>query len=179
MIRCVRRGRRPCSVLATTPVVLSLHLSFPFAPDKTWVLPVRFRLYRPNAKKRGRGRPKGERKSTGAARAREYRPRPQLALEMIQWLAQWLPDLELHLVADSAYAGQTISRHLPANVHRYSRMCLNAALYAPAPVRQPGQRGRARKRGDRLLSPQQLIRDRRYRWQWVTVHLYGKQARVQ
>ena len=159
-------------------VVLSLHLSFPFAPDKTWALPVLFRLYRPRAKKRGRGRPKGERKSTGAAPAREYRTRPELALELIQLVAQWLPQVTFHLVADSAYAGQSISRHLPPNVHLYSRMCLNAALYAPAPARAPGQRGRARKRGDRWPSPQQIIRDRRYHWHQTTVHIYGKKVRI-
>jgi len=159
-------------------VVLSLHLSFPFAPHKTWALPVLFRLYRRQAKKRGRGRPKGERKSTGAASAGEYRTRPQLALELIQLVAQWLPDREFQLVADSAYAGQTISRHLPINVHLYSRMCLNAALYAPAPTRRPGQRGRTRQRGDRLPSPQQIIHDRHYPWRRTTVHIYGKKVRV-
>lgn len=159
-------------------VVLSIQLRFTFAPNKTWALPVLFRLYRPQAKKRGPGRPKGERKRTGAATEKEYRTRPELALELIQLLAQWLPAHELHVVGDSAYGGKTISRQLPANVHLYSRMCMDAALYDPASPKAPGQRGPQRKKGPRRPSPQALLKDRRYPWQRTTVSIYGKSVAV-
>ena len=58
-----------------------------------------------------------ERKQTGQATAKQYRTRPELALEMIQMVASWVPQRTLRVLGDSEYAGQSISRHLPANVN--------------------------------------------------------------
>ncbi len=112
-------------------VVFSLHISFPFAPHKHWALPILVRLYRKKRKNKlapGR-RGKWERKQTGQASPKQYRTRPQLALEMIQIVAGWVPDRLLHVTADSEYGGRAISRHLPANAHLISRMTMKAALY--------------------------------------------------
>src|SRR6266566_3432429 len=103
-------------------VVFSLHISFPFAPHKHWALPILVRLYRKKRKNKlapGR-RGKWERKQTGQASPKQYRTRPQLALEMIQIVAGWVPDRLLQVTADSEYGGRAISRHLPANAEIYA-----------------------------------------------------------
>jgi hypothetical protein len=159
-------------------VVLSVQLRMPFAPDKTWSLPILMRLYRRKQKTRKPGRPRGERKAIGQATPAEYRTRPQLACEMIALLASWLPDRTIHVVGDSEYAGKSISRHLPDNVHLTSRMVMNAALYDLPPKGRKGQRGAPRKKGERVLSPAELAKSRSNRWKKSTVNIYGKRVRV-
>ncbi|MGH9628737.1 MAG: transposase, partial [Bryobacteraceae bacterium] len=85
---------------------------------------------------------------------KQYRTRPQLALEMIQIVARWLGPRKLRVLGDSEYAGGSISRHLPANTQLISRMTMNAALYE-LPPRQTIGRGHRRKKGARLSNPLQ------------------------
>jgi len=75
-----------------------------------------------------------------------------LAAAMVREVAEWFPDDRLTLMADGADASLA-KRHLPRTAF-YSRMRRNAALYTEAPPRQPGQRGRLRKNGTRLATPQ-------------------------
>ena len=70
-------------------------------------------------------------KQTGLATACQYRTRPELALEMIQKLASWIPERTLLVLRASEYAGKSISRQLPANAKLISRMNMKAALYEP------------------------------------------------
>ncbi len=156
-------------------VVLSIQVRFPFAPHKTWSLPILMRLYRGKQKK---GKPGGERKAIGQAPPREYRTRPQLASEMIALLASWLPDRTIQVVGDSEYAGKSISRHLPQNVHLTSRMVMNAALYDLPPKHQKNRRGAPRKKGRRLESPVQLADSKNVRWTKTKVTLYDRRVRV-
>ena len=163
-------------------VVLSLHVTFSFAPEKTWAIPILVRMYRKKEKGKadlaqGRGG-KLERKQTGAATAGEYRTRPELAREMIQILAGWIPPQRtLRVLGDSEYAGKSISRHLPPNVHLISRMTMKAALFEPAPKQTPG-RGRRRKKGKRLPSPLLMAKDPAARWIKTSLCLYGKKVKV-
>src|SRR6266699_2327439 len=100
---------------------------FSFAPGKVWALPILVRLYRKRKKPTlapGRnGKP--EKKQTGQATDKQYRTRPQLALEMIQVVARWLGSRKLRLLGDSEYAGGSISRHLPAHTELISRLTMN------------------------------------------------------
>jgi hypothetical protein len=41
---------------------------------------------------------------------------------MIQMVASWIPGRVLRVLGDSEYAGQSFSRHLPANAKLVSRM---------------------------------------------------------
>jgi hypothetical protein len=160
-------------------VVFSLQVCFPFAPQKHWAFPILVHLYRRRKKNKlapGR-RGKLERKQTGQATERQYRTRPELALEMIRMVASWVPQRTLRILGDSEYAGHSISRHLPANVHLISRMTMKAALYAPAPAK-PAGRGRRRKKGHRLPSPAQMAEDPSTPWIKVTLRLYGHRVRV-
>jgi len=54
-----------------------------------------------------------------------------------------------------------------------SRLRLDAALYARPPRRQPGQKGRPRRRGDRLPALPQLIAQRRH-WTALPLVLHGR-----
>ncbi len=171
-------GRRAFFSFGHNWVVLSIQLPIPFVPGKIWSLPVLMRLYRRKQKPRSPGRPRGERKAIGQAPPAQYRTRPQLASEMIGKLAAWLPDRIIHVVGDSEYAGKSISRNLPPNVHLISRRVMNAGLYAPPPSRRPGQRGATRKKGKRLPSPAALAADRKVRWRTLRPTLYGRRVRV-
>jgi len=171
-------GKRKVFSFGHNWVVLSVQLGFPFAPNRLWSLPILMRLYRRKQKKRRPGRPRGERKAIGQAPPSEYRTRPRLASEMIALVASWLPDRTIHIVGDSEYAGKSISRHLPDNVHLTSRMLMNAALYDLPAKRRKGQRGAPRKKGQRLDSPAELAKSRKVRWTKRTVNLYGTPVRV-
>ena len=158
-------------------VVLAVVVRMPFS-DRYYAIPVLVRLYRKKQKKRRPGRPKGERKCTGLATVGEYRTRPELAVEMLKIAAKWLDGRRIRVVADSEYSGKSVSRNLPENVDLFGRMVMNAALYAEPTPRAPGQKGRARKKGDRLPNPTQLARSRGFRWRDVRVTIYGKRVKV-
>jgi hypothetical protein len=171
--------KRPFFSFGHSWVVLSLHVSFPFAPQKTWALPVLVRLYRkrknPKLAPGRNGKP--EKKQTGQATDKQYRTRPQLALEMIQVVARWLGPRKLRVLGDSEYAGGSISRHLPSNTELISRMTMNAALYELPPHQATG-RGRRRKKGARLSNPLQMAQDSRRCWTQTTACLYGRTVKV-
>jgi len=171
-------ARRAVFSFGHNGVVLSVQLRLPFAPDKVWSLPILMRLYRRQQKERKPGRLRGEGKAIGQAPPSEYRTRPQLASEMIALLASWVPQRTIHVVGDSEYAGKTISRHLPDNVHLTSRMVMNAALYDRPAKRRKGERGAPRKKGKRLPSPVELLKSKKVRWTKIKVTLYDRRVRV-
>lgn len=94
-----------------------------------------------------------------------------LAEEMIQQVADWLPGRRLVLACDGAYASLA-GRSLP-RTHLTSRIRRDAALYALPPPRRKHRRGRPRKRGRRLPSPEHLARRRRG-WRRAAVDERGK-----
>jgi hypothetical protein len=59
-----------------------------------------------------------------------------------------------------------------------TRLRLDAALYDPAPARQPGTRGAPRKQGDRQPSLAQRLVDPVTPWEAVTVRWYGGETRL-
>ena len=169
---------RPVFSFGHSWVVLSVHLSFSFAPNKVWAIPILVRLYRKQKAKLAPGRNgKLERKQTGHATAQQYRTRPELALEMIRTVANWVPERKLRILGDSEYAGGSISRHLPANVELISRMVMGAALFEPAPTK-PSRLGRPRKKGKRLANPAQMADNSKLRWTKTTLRLYGRSVKV-
>ena len=170
--------KRPCFSFGHNFVVLSLQVALPFAPNKYWAFPILVRMYRKrqtDQRALGKGG-KLERKQTGQATAKQYRTRPELALEMIQIVASWIPHRLLRVLGDSEYAGRSISRHLPANAKLISRMNMKAALYEPP--EQAAKRGRRRKKGNRLPSPLQMAQNKKAKWIKSTATLYGKQVKL-
>jgi SRSO17 transposase len=172
-------------------VVLSIIVPLPFVSHRRFAIPFMFRLYRKKRKARPPGRPKGERKSTGDAMPREYRTRPELAVEMLRIAAEWLGRRRFRVVADSEYSGKSVSRELPETAHLVGRMVMparpngrrsgpfgNATLYEEAPARKSGRSGRPRKKGVRLPNPAELAKSRKVRWTKTRVDIYGKSVRV-
>ena len=79
------------------------------------------------------------------------------------------------MVADAAYHGPAL-KQLPASVTWTTRLPANAALYALAPPRLPGERGRPCLKGLRLGTPAELAAAAT--WTPVTVRIYGRSHRT-
>jgi SRSO17 transposase len=142
-------------------VVLGVIVQFPLWPGRAFCLPILFRLYLNHQ---------------AAARAgRVHHTRPELAVEMLRTVCQHRKNRHFHALADSAYGGQSVLCELPANCELTSRLVMDARLHAlPAP-RRPGAKGRPRKRGERLPTPEQMLDARAAR---LTLDLYGRRDRV-
>lgn len=98
-----------------------------------------------------------------------------LAAQMVTALAAALPDRQIHVVADAAYAGAQL-RNLPEGVSWTTRLRKDAALFELAPPRT-GKRGRPRTKGARLGSPAALAATAVFTP--TTVCRYGVTATVQ
>ena len=96
------------------------------------------------------------------------------ATQMMRELANWLPDRQLHLCADGAYA--TLAGADLPRTQVTSRMRRDAALYEAAPPRT-GKRGRPRLKGQRLPTPPEIAAQARPRdWRKVTVDVRGRKV---
>jgi len=144
-------------------VVLGVIVELPFRKGHYFCLPILFRLYL-NKKKAAKHR-------------RVYRTRPELAVKMLAILCKHRESQCFHVVADSAYGGQSVLNHLPKNCDLTSRLVKDARLYDAPPVRKPGTNGRPRKRGDRLPTPIEMLAGRCC---WISLAIYGRteKARV-
>jgi len=142
-------------------VVLSVLIEFPFWPGRYFSLPILFRLYL-NKKKAKKCR-------------RAYRTKPELVVEMLLLLCERYKSLHFHAIGDSAYGGQSVLGKLPANFDLTSRLVLDARLYEAPPEPKPGRRGRPRRRGCRLPTPEQMLQER---CQHVELSLYGRTERA-
>jgi hypothetical protein len=141
-------------------VVLGVILRLPFCPDRYFCLPVLFRLYIS--------------KQTIARRGGRYRPRPELAVEMLAVLCKRHEYRRFHVVADSAYGGKSVLLNLPANCDLTSRLDLDARLHEAPPARNPGTMGHPRRRGKRLPPPRRMLEQRGRR---LTLNIYGRKDR--
>ena len=156
-------------------VVLCLIVANPFwAPTKVFALPVAMRLYR-NRQGLTKGK-KNRGKSSKAKRDPNHRTRPELAMELIQLVAQWFPLDEIVISGDSAYGGKSILSHLPPNVHLISHVHADGVLYEPAPPRQAGTKGRSRKKGKRLPKMKQWAEDANQPWTKLKFNQFGLHA---
>ena len=138
-------------------VVLGVLIRFPLWPDRVFCLPLLFRLYLNEAK--------------ALQYRRRYCTRPELAVEMLHVLCEHRKTRCFHVVADSAYGGKSVLCHLPANCDLTSRLLIDARLYEAPPQPKSGVKGRPRKRGQRLPSPEQMLAGRCRR---VSLHIYGR-----
>jgi hypothetical protein len=171
-------GRKPFFSFGHVWVVLALWVPLPMGQGRGFALPILVRLYT-GAKRGGRAdapsrRTAGKRRQVAEAAhaARDRRTKLELLREMVGLVAEWAQGRTLYLEVDSAYAGRTILENRPPNVEVVSRLRLDAALWAPAPRRRPGRKGRPRRRGARLPNPAQLAARCR-RWQTISVAIYG------
>src|SRR5215216_3147740 len=105
-------------------------------------------------------------------RGRRHKTLTDWARQMLRVARRWWPDRALVAVADSTYAaleflGACCSWTNPVTV--VARLRLDAALYPPAPAREPGQRGRPRRKGRRLPTLATVAADPSTAWTAVTV----------
>jgi hypothetical protein len=102
-----------------------------------------------------------------------------LARELIALVATWAaalaPGRTVYVVGDAAYINQTTIAGRPPNVEVLGPLRLDGALWTPPPARRPGQKGRPRKRGDRLPTPAAQAEARRH-WHALPVTLYGRRV---
>jgi hypothetical protein len=154
-------GRRPFFHWGHVWVVLAVEVTL---FDKSWALPVLFRLHRSEKRCKAEKRP--------------YRKLTEQARELVELLCKTYPDRRFELIGDAAYTNGTLIKKRPENLTLIGRGRLDAALYAPPPRRKKGQMGRSRIRGKRLLSPEQRARRKNAPWKNVRVTVYGKVSTV-
>jgi len=115
-------------------------------------------------------------------RGRRHKTLTDWARQALLQLRRWLPDRAIVVVADSGYAALALRArcaHLAQPLAMITRLRPDAALYAPAPPRQAGQRGRPRKKGARLPTRAARRADPATAWTPVTVaNWYGEGART-
>jgi hypothetical protein len=114
-------------------------------------------------------------------RKRQHKTLSDWARQIVKQLRRWLPGRALVVVADSTYAVLELlaaCAGLAEPVTVVTRLRLDAALYDPAPVRQPGTRGAPRKKGDRQPSLAQRLVDPATGWEAVTVRWYAGETRL-
>ena len=113
-----------------------------------------------------------------AERGRASKKITDWARQMVFQVRRWLPKRDLVVVADSAYAALDFLNacaSLVRPVTVITRLRLDAALYEPA-APYPG-RGRPRKKGRRLPTPQQLIDTPDTLWQRLSLPWYDHRPR--
>jgi len=102
------------------------------------------------------------------------------ARQMIAQVRRWLPNRQIVVTADSSYAVLELlaaCAGLAQPVTLVTRLRLDAALYEPAPAREPGTKGAPRKKGERQPSLAQRLSDPRTVWERHTVQWYGGTTR--
>src|SRR3954447_12596162 len=109
-------------------------------------------------------------------RGRRHKTLPDWGRQMIRQLRRWLPDRALVVVADSTYAVLGLLADpacLPQPVTVITRLRLDAALYDPAPPREPGTKGRPRVKGERQPTLAHRLLDPDTVWERLPVPWYG------
>ena len=160
-VRSTRRFRVFC--FGHCWVVLAVLVRVPFS-QRTWGLPVLFRIYR-------------GRKECSEPEA-SYFKKTELAREMLDVFVSWVGTRRVELAADSAYCNATVLSGKPPTVVVFGAMRPDAVLTSLPTPRKPGQRGRTSKRGAPVPKPQALVNDDRLRWQTATADLYGRTTKV-
>jgi len=133
-------------------VLLCLEIIPPWGGEPL-ALPINMRLYR-----------KRPSKTTGKSLL-------DLMREMLVDVGTWFPERKIIFVGDGFYA--PLAGNLPVGVELVSRIRHDAALYRLPPKPRPGQRGRPRKRGDRLPTPSEMAKTAR-KWKVVETVERGK-----
>lgn len=174
--------RKPFFSFGHVGVVLAVWVPLPMSVGRGFAVPILFRLF--VGAKRGGQRDAPSRATTGARLRAAHAAHPPasqrltklaLARELITLVATWAGDRAVYAVFDSAYAGRELLRQRPPNVHVISRLRLDAALWTRPRRRRPGQRGRPRRRGTRVPTPQVLAASWRH-WRPLPLTLYGRRV---
>ena len=144
-------------------VVLAILVKLPFS-SRPWALPILCILYRS--------------KKEDEARHRRHRTLEDLMLLGLWLFRRWVRSREIVFVGDGAYGSVRLENGARRmGIHVVTRMRKDAILYAKAPARRKGQRGRPRKVGRRLSSPEKVVERRSKPWTPQLLEWYGGQLR--
>ncbi len=100
------------------------------------------------------------------------------ARQMLLQIARWLPERPIIVVADMSDAAIELLAAVRRHLTVITRLRLDARLFDPPPLRQPGQRGRPRVSGARQPTLAQRLTNPATRWRQVTIsRRYGEQDR--
>jgi hypothetical protein len=111
---------------------------------------------------------------------RRHQSLTERAWQMIRLVRRWMPGRDLVFVADNSFAAlelldqvQSLSR-----TSLITRLRLDAALYDPAPPREPGTQGRPRLKGKRRPTLEAVCNDEETEWTTLKVdQWYGEGPR--
>ncbi|MDL1897350.1 transposase [Anaerolineae bacterium CFX7] len=120
---------------------------------------------------------------------RYYEHSVRAAKKLTDWVWQallqvrrWLPKRRIVVVADSSFAVISLLarvQRLKDPITMVVRFRMDAALYEQASPRQPKQKGAPRKKGKRLPTLEQRLKNKKTKWQRVTIpNWYGEGTRV-
>jgi hypothetical protein len=114
-----------------------------------------------------------------AERGRRHKPLTCWAIQAILQTRRWLPDRAITIVGDSSFACFELIAAVRRHVRLITRLRLDANLFAPAPLRRPGQRGPRACKGHRLPKLTDVLANPATRWirVWVS-EWYGDESRV-
>ncbi len=114
-------------------------------------------------------------------RGRTHHKLTERAWQIIRLVRRWLPGREMVFVADSSFAVITLLKEVSElkGVDLITRLRLDAALYDPAPERQPAQKGRPRLKGARRPTLQHLLNEPQLPWTKLSIkNWYGGAKRT-
>ncbi len=113
---------------------------------------------------------------------RRHKALTDWAWQLLLVVRRWWPDRAMVAVADSGYAALALLARCQAlrqPITVITRLRLDAALYTPAPPRQPHQNGRPRKKGMRLPTLAARAVDATTHWTPLAVsQWYGERERT-
>ena len=112
-------------------------------------------------------------------RGRQHQRLTDRAWQAIHLVMRWLPRRSVIFVADSSFAVLELLSLVSTTpgASLITRLRLDAQLYAPAPKRKKGQKGRPRVKGERKPSLQKKLQSRRTRWARIKLDWYGEKNR--
>jgi len=117
-----------------------------------------------------------------AQQGRRHKALTDWAWQLLLVVRRWWPQRAIVAVADSGYAAIRLLARciaLPQPITVITRLRLDAALYTPAPPRQPHQNGRPRKKGTRLPTLAARAIDPATAWTPLTMtQWYGQRERT-
>src|SRR6187397_1843041 len=106
---------------------------------------------------------------------RRHKTLTDWARQVLLQTARWLPGRRVIAVMDSSFSAIALLRDAGRHLCLISRLRLDAGLYAPAPPRRPGTRGRPRVKGARQPSLKERLANPATRWHRVSLNgWYGR-----
>lgn len=111
-------------------------------------------------------------------RGKRHKTLTDWARQMVGQVSRWLPQRQMIIVADSTFSALHFLGAARRHATVITRLRLDAALYAPAPPRRRGQRGRTPVKGKRLTALSKRLSAAGTAWTTLTIpYWYGEHNR--